>query len=88
MEKTAELTLDGKSYKLPIVEGTEKERAVDISALRNQTGYITLDDGYGNAARARARLPSLTASRGFCATAGSRLKSWRRNPPLSRSPTC
>ena len=48
MEKTAELILDGKSYKLPIIEGSEGERSVDISSLRNQTGYITLDDGYGN----------------------------------------
>src|SRR5664279_1543924 len=48
MDKTAELKLDGKTCTLPIVVGTEKERAVDISALRNQTGYITLDDGYGN----------------------------------------
>src|SRR2546426_5452683 len=48
MEKTAELILDGKTCKLPVVEGAEKERAVDISTLRDDTGYITLDDGYAN----------------------------------------
>ena len=40
MSRTAKLELDGKSYELPIVEGTEKELAIDISSLRAQTGYI------------------------------------------------
>ena len=48
MENTAELKLDGKSYQLPTLEGSEKERAVDIGALRAKTGYITLDPSYGN----------------------------------------
>ena len=45
---TATLTLDGQSYSLPVVEGTEGERAIDISQLRQQSGLITLDSGYGN----------------------------------------
>ena len=48
MSKEAKLELDGKVYALPIVEGSEGEKAVDISTLRATTGYITLDDGYGN----------------------------------------
>jgi citrate synthase len=48
MNKVAELMLNGKTCKLPIVEGTEKELALDVSKLRNETGYITLDDGYAN----------------------------------------
>ena len=48
MSEMAKLQLDGKSIELPIVTGTERERAVDISALRDATGYITLDDGYAN----------------------------------------
>jgi citrate synthase len=39
---------DGREVELPIVEGSEGERAVDISALRAKTGTITLDPGYGN----------------------------------------
>jgi len=46
--KTATLELDGKTYSLPVIEGTEGEKAVDISKLRQETGYITLDDGYRN----------------------------------------
>jgi len=48
MTDTVTLTLDGKEYILPVVQGTEGERAVDISKLRAQTGLITLDTGYGN----------------------------------------
>jgi citrate synthase len=52
MSKEAKLELDGKSkeakYTLPTLEGSEGEKAVDISSLRANTGYITLDDGYGN----------------------------------------
>jgi len=43
MDKTAELIIDGKNHQLPVVEGSEQERAVDISSLRNTTGVITLD---------------------------------------------
>ena len=30
------------------VEGSGNEKAIDISKLRSQTGYITLDTGYKN----------------------------------------
>ncbi len=49
MTDTAKLQLpDGQSVDLPVVIGSENEPSVDISKLRAQTGYITLDDGYGN----------------------------------------
>jgi len=37
-----------QEYKLPLVVGTEGEKAIDISKLRQETGLITLDTGYGN----------------------------------------
>ena len=42
------LNLGDKSIDLPLVVGTENENAVNISALRKETGFITLDEGYGN----------------------------------------
>jgi len=48
MSNEAKLDLNGTSYTLRLVEGTEGEKAVDVSDLRAKTGYITLDDGYGN----------------------------------------
>ena len=65
MDKTAELILDGKSYQLPIVEGSEGERAVDISTLRNQTGHITLDDGYGNTGSCQSQITFIDGEKGI-----------------------
>src|SRR5437764_5233844 len=65
MDKSAELLLDGKSCKLPLVEGTEKERAVDISSLRNETGYITLDDGYANTGSCRSQITFIDGEKGI-----------------------
>lgn len=48
MPGKALLTLDGKVFELPIIEGTEHEKAIDIRKLRADTGYVTLDSGYGN----------------------------------------
>jgi citrate synthase len=48
MPGTAKLTIDGNSYDLPVVVGTEGDRAIDIRKLRQTTGHITLDDGYLN----------------------------------------
>ena len=47
--KKAKLILENnKNIELPIIEGSENEKAIDITSLRSQTGYITLDPGYGN----------------------------------------
>jgi len=48
MMKTVQLIIDGKAYDLPVIEGVEHEKAIDISDLRGKTGYITLDPGYQN----------------------------------------
>ncbi len=48
MTDFAELKIEGKTYKLPIVVGTENEKAIDIRKLRQESGYVTLDSGYGN----------------------------------------
>lgn len=48
MGDTAQLIIDGKAYELPIVTGTEGERAIDITNLRRDTGVITLDPGFAN----------------------------------------
>ncbi|MBM3202827.1 citrate synthase, partial [Candidatus Woesearchaeota archaeon] len=48
MQETAKLELNGTLHELPVVVGTENEKGVDISRLKAQTGYITLDSGYAN----------------------------------------
>ena len=65
MSRTAKLELDGKVYELPVVEGTEHELAIDISSLRSQTGYITLDDGYGNTGSCRSAITYIDGDAGI-----------------------
>jgi citrate synthase len=65
MSRTARLELDGKTYELPVVEGTEHELAIDISALRSQTGYITLDDGYSNTGSCSSAITFIDGDKGI-----------------------
>ena len=44
----AKLIYNQKEIELDVIEGSEKERAIDITKLRNETGLITIDPGYGN----------------------------------------
>jgi citrate synthase len=63
--KTAKLELEGKVYEFPIVEGTEGEKAVDISTLRSSTGYVTLDDGYSNTGSCRSAVTFIDGEQGI-----------------------
>ena len=62
---TAQLTLDGITYDLPIVIGTEGEKAIDITRLRSSTGYITLDDGYGNTGSCQSSITFIDGEKGI-----------------------
>jgi len=62
---TAQLIYDGKTYTLPVLEGTEGERAIDISSLRKDSGLITLDTGYGNTGSCRSSITFIDGERGI-----------------------
>src|SRR5215475_13899114 len=65
MSKEAKLELDGKTFALPIVEGTEGEKALDISTLRNHTSCITLDDGYANTGSCLSKITFIDGEKGI-----------------------
>jgi citrate synthase len=65
MAKYAELHYDGKVYQLPVVEGTENELALDISKLRDETGFITLDIGYKNTGATKSAITFLDGELGI-----------------------
>src|SRR5258707_2083354 len=65
MDNTAELTVNGKTCKLRVVEGTEQERGIDISNLRDSTGYITLDDGYANTGSCQSQITFIDGEKGI-----------------------
>jgi citrate synthase len=65
MSNTAKLELEGKTYTLPVLVGTEEEKAVDISALRQNSGYITLDDGYSNTGSCQSAITFIDGEQGI-----------------------
>jgi citrate synthase len=65
MSKTAKLELEGKQFELPIVQGSEKEKAIDISKLRDLTGYVTLDSGYKNTGATQSGITFLDGENGI-----------------------
>jgi len=64
MSKEAKLELDGKTYVVPVVEGTEGEKAIDISNLRSLSCFITLDDGYANTGSCLSRITFIDGEQG------------------------
>lgn len=65
MGETAKIELEGKVYEFPVIEGTENEKAIDISALRSKTGYITLDTGYKNTGATTSGITFLDGEEGI-----------------------
>ena len=66
MSEVAKLhTPDGKDLELPVVVGTEQERAVDISKLLASTGYVTLDEGYVNTGATTSSVTFLDGEEGI-----------------------
>jgi len=48
MEETVKLIIDNETIELPIIYGSEGERGIDISLLRQKTGYVAMDPGFRN----------------------------------------
>jgi citrate synthase len=65
MSSTASLTLDGKTYEIPVITGSENEKAIDIQNLRQQTECITLDTGYKNTGATTSNITFLDGETGI-----------------------
>lgn len=65
MSNFAELNYDGKSYQLPVVEGSEGEKAIDISKLRGTSGLITIDKGFKNTGSTESAITFLDGEKGI-----------------------
>ncbi len=65
MAETARLVVNSEQVEVPIFEGSEGERALDISKLRAQTGFVTLDEGYVNTGSTRSAITFLDGERGI-----------------------
>ena len=64
MGEIAKLELDGVTYEFPVIEGSENEKAIDISSLRGKTGYITIDPGFKNTGSTKSSITYLDGEEG------------------------
>ncbi len=65
MSEKAKLTLGDKTIELPVFTGTEGEKAIDITKLRAETGYVTLDSGYMNTGACTSNITFLDGELGI-----------------------
>lgn len=65
MSTVAKLRIDGEETPLPIIVGSEQEKGLDISNLRSATGYVTVDDGYGNTGSCESAITFIDGEKGI-----------------------
>ncbi len=65
MSEVASITVSGKTVELPVITGTENEKAIDISKLRDLTGAVTLDTGYKNTGATQSAITFLDGEEGI-----------------------
>jgi len=65
MSATVKLEFEGKIYEFPVITGTEGEKAIDISRLRQDTGLITLDPGYANTGSCTSAITFMDGEKGI-----------------------
>jgi citrate synthase len=75
MGETAKIILDGKEYEVPVFTGSANEKAIDITKLRDLTGYVTLDSGFKNTGAAKSAITFLDGEEG---------KLWYRGYPIEQ----
>ena len=65
MSEKVQIIINGKTYEFPVIVGTENEKAIDISKLRAETLYITLDNGFGNTGSCTSAITYLDGEQGI-----------------------
>ena len=65
MSKIAKLHFENKIYELPVIEGTENEKGLDISKLRSDSGLITIDRGFKNTGSCQSSITFLNGEKGI-----------------------
>ncbi len=65
MAESVKIIIDGQEFEFPVIEGTENEKAIDISNLRAKTGYITIDEGFKNTGSTTSDITFLDGEEGI-----------------------
>ncbi|MDG2184510.1 MAG: citrate synthase [Mariniblastus sp.] len=79
MSQSAKLNCGDVELEVPVIEGTEDEKALDISQLRRETGLITLDEGYVNTGSTRSSITFLNGEKGILRYRGYAIEDLARN---------
>ena len=61
----AKLIIEDQTVELPIIVGTEDEKAIDVTRLRETTGYITFDPAYGNTGSCASDITFIDGEKGI-----------------------
>jgi len=80
MNDSATLTWGDNRLELPIVEGSEGERAIDIAQLRAATGLITLDPSYGNTGSCESSITFIDGDQGILRYRGIPIEQFAKSP--------
>jgi citrate synthase len=65
MAESVKIIIDGQEFEFPVIEGSENEKAIDISNLRAKTGYITIDEGFKNTGSTTSDITFLDGEEGI-----------------------
>ena len=65
MAETVTVTYKGKTFELPLLEGSAGEKAIDITALRKTTGLITFDPGFMSTGSCKSKITYLDGEKGI-----------------------
>jgi citrate synthase len=80
MPDKAVLIVGGQKIELPILVGTEGERAVDIRQLRDQTGLITYDPSLGNTGVCQSAITFIDGEKGILRYRGIPIEQFTKKP--------
>ncbi len=65
MSNSAEIKINGNTYELPVIKGTEDEVAIDIGKFRSESGVITIDPGFKNTGSTKSAITFLDGEKGI-----------------------
>jgi citrate synthase len=65
MAEMVEVKVGDKVYQLPVIEGTEGEKAIDIAKLRADSGLVTIDPGFKNTGSTQSAITFLDGEKGI-----------------------
>jgi citrate synthase len=80
MSDTLTINYSGQQHEIPLIQGTEGDRAIDIRKLRSKTGLVTLDPGYGNTGSCESAITYIDGEKGILRYRGIPIEQFEENP--------